>query len=72
MLSGAPGAGSAELDRDAVAVLLAVFGSGVVLETVTMFGTLPLPLSLARIVTVACAPFASVPIVQVTVRLPDA
>ena len=37
-----------------------------------MFDTLPLPAALATIVTVAWAPFASVPIEHVTVRLPDA
>ena len=43
-----------------------------VVVAVTVLLTFPLPAALVTIVTVAWAPFARVPIEQVTVRLPDA
>jgi hypothetical protein len=51
----------------AVAELFAVFGSEVVEDTVAVFESGPVPVGVTTIVTVADAPEASVPIVQVTV-----
>ena len=48
--------------------LFAVLGSDDELLTVTVFGALPFPATLATIVTVAWAPLASVPTPHVTVR----